>query len=44
MKMVMIEPLGVEEGKLLAMAKEALGDRAAIAHYNTKTIRIPQSL
>ena len=25
MKMVIIEPLGVEEGKLLAMAREALG-------------------
>ena len=37
MKMVIIEPLGVEEGKLLAMAKEALGDRVEIVYYNTKT-------
>ena len=37
MKMVIIEPLGVEEGKLLAMAREALGDRVEIVYYNTKT-------
>ena len=37
MKMVIIEPLGVEEGKLLAMAKESLGDRVEIVYYNTKT-------
>ena len=34
MKMVIIEPLGVEEGKLLAMAREALGDRVEIVYYN----------
>ena len=37
MKMVIIEPLGVEEGKLLSMAREALGDRVEIVYHNTKT-------
>ena len=42
MKMVIIEPLGVEEGKLLAMAREALGDRVEIVYY-TQRQRTPQS-
>lgn len=37
MKMVIIEPLGVEEEKLLKTAKDALGDRAEIVYYGTKT-------
>lgn len=37
MKMVIIEPLGVEKEKLLSMAKGALGDRVEIVYYDTKT-------
>lgn len=36
MKMVIIEPLGVDEDKLLSMAKEALGDRVEIVYHDTK--------
>lgn len=37
MKMVIIEPLGVEKERLLAMAEEALGKRVEIVYYDTKT-------
>lgn len=37
MKLVIIEPLGVEEEKLMTMAKEALGDRVEIVYYPTRT-------
>ena len=37
MKMVIIEPLGVEEEKLLKTAKDALGNRVEIVYYGTKT-------
>ncbi|MGN0372504.1 MAG: 2-hydroxyacid dehydrogenase [Enterocloster sp.] len=37
MKLVIIEPLGVEKEKLLSMAKEALGDRTEIVYYDTRT-------
>ena len=36
MKMVIIQPLGVDEDKLLSMAKEALGDRVEIVYHDTK--------
>ena len=36
MKLVIIEPLGVEEQKLLGLAKEKLGDRVEIVYYNTR--------
>lgn len=36
MKMVIIEPLGVEKDKLLSMAKEALGGRVEIVYHDTK--------
>ena len=36
MKLVIIEPLGVEEEKLLALAKDKLGDRVEIVYYNTR--------
>lgn len=37
MKIVIIEPLGVEEGALMKMASEALGTEAEIVYYNTRT-------
>ena len=37
MKLVIIEPLGVDETKLMDMAKEALGDRVEIVYYPTRT-------
>lgn len=37
MKFVIIEPLGVEDEKLLSMAKEALEDSVEIVYYNTRT-------
>ena len=36
MKLVIIEPLGVEKEKLLSMAAEALGDKVEIVYYDTK--------
>ena len=36
MKLVILEPLGVEEEKLLALAKEKLGNRAEIVYYDTR--------
>lgn len=36
MKLVIIEPLGVEEDKLLAMAKSMLPDSIEIIYYNTR--------
>jgi len=38
MKLVIIEPLGVEKSKLLEMAKETLGDIVEIVYYDTKVI------
>ena len=37
MKLVIIEPLGVEKGKLLSMAQEALSGRMEIVYYDTRT-------
>lgn len=37
MKMVIIEPLGVEKERVLSMAVEALGDSVDIVYYDTKT-------
>lgn len=37
MKIVIIEPLGVEESALMKMASEALGTEAEIVYYNTRT-------
>lgn len=37
MKMVIIEPLGVEKERVLSMAGEALGDSVDIVYYDTKT-------
>lgn len=37
MKLVIIEPLGVEKEKLLAMAEEALKGSVEIVYYDTKT-------
>ena len=36
MKLVIIEPLGVEKEKLLTMAKDALGDRVEIVYHDTR--------
>lgn len=36
-KMVIIEPLGVEKEKLLSMARAALGEQVEIVYYDTKT-------
>lgn len=36
MKLVIIEPLGVEENTLLAMAKDTLGDLVEITYYDTR--------
>lgn len=36
MKLVILEPLGVEEEKLLALAEEKLGNRAEIEYYDTR--------
>ena len=37
MKLVIIEPLGVEKEKLLSMAEETLKGRAEIVYYDTRT-------
>ena len=37
MKLVILEPLGVEKEKLLALAEEKLGDKAEIMYYDTRT-------
>ena len=37
MKMVIIEPLGVEKGRLLSMAERILGNRVEIVYYDTRT-------
>lgn len=37
MKLVILEPLGVEKEKLLALAQEKLGDRAQIVYYDSRT-------
>lgn len=37
MKLVIIEPLGVEKEKLLSIAKEIMGDRVEIVYYDTRT-------
>lgn len=37
MKLVIIEPLGVEKERLLSMAEEALKGRAEIIYYDTRT-------
>ena len=37
MKLVILEPLGVEQEQLLSMAHEALGDAVEIVYYDTKT-------
>ena len=36
MKLVILEPRGVEEEKLLALAEEKLGNRAEIVYYDTR--------
>jgi D-3-phosphoglycerate dehydrogenase len=36
MKLVIIEPLGVDKDKLLSMAKETLGDKVEIVYYDTR--------
>lgn len=36
-KMVIIEPLGVEKEKLLSMARATLGEQVEIVYYDTKT-------
>ena len=36
MKLVILEPLGVEEEKLLALAEDKLGNRAEIVYYDTR--------
>ena len=41
MKLVIIEPLGVEEEKLLGLAKDKLGDRVEIVYYNTRVTDTP---
>lgn len=42
MKMVIIEPLGVEKEKLLSMAEKALGTRVDIVYYDTKTTDVAE--
>ena len=37
MKLVIIEPLGVEKDKLLSIARNALKDSVEIIYYDTKT-------
>ena len=37
MKLVILEPLGVEQEKLLALAEEKLTDRVEIEAYDTRT-------
>lgn len=37
MKLVIIEPLGVEDEKLIQIAKSMLGEKAEIVYYNTRT-------
>lgn len=36
MKLVILEPLGVEENKLLDMAKSTVGDKMEVIYYNTR--------
>ena len=36
MKLVIIEPLGVEQGKLLSMAQEALPEDLETVYYDTR--------
>lgn len=36
MKLVILEPLGVEEEKLLGMAEETIGDRMEVVYYDTR--------
>lgn len=36
MKLVILEPLGVEEQKLLSLAQKTLGDRVEIVYYDTR--------
>ncbi len=36
MKLVIIEPLGVEKEKLLGIAKEVMGDRVEVVYYDTR--------
>ncbi len=36
MKLVILEPLGIDENKLLDMAKNTVGDRMEIVYYNTR--------
>ncbi len=36
MKLVIIEPLGVEKEKLLNIAKEVMGDRVEVVYYDTR--------
>ena len=38
MKLVIIEPLGVEKDKLLSIARNALKDSVEIIYYDTKTL------
>lgn len=37
MKLVIIEPLGVEEEKLMSMCREALSDRVEVVYYSART-------
>lgn len=37
MKLVIIEPLGVEEEKLMSMCREALSDRMEVVYYSART-------
>lgn len=37
MKLVILEPLGVEKEKLLTLAQEKLGDRTEIVYYDSRT-------
>lgn len=37
MKLVILEPLGVEQDKLLALAEEKLHDKADVTYYDTRT-------
>lgn len=41
MKLAILEPLGVDKAKLLAMAEEALGDRVEIVAYDDRKEDVP---
>ena len=41
MKLAILEPLGVEKTRFLAMAKEALGDRVEIVAYDDRREDVP---